>query len=718
MLARRVIALSPDKGMGKQLAVALKAAGGAVDSHASLEELGKGEIQAALVVIHLDGALANAGPELFQRITGDGRVIVVLPKSNLNGVVDTMMASDRLAGIIVAEQLDASQLTGLATRVLLGDIFGVEKMIPWGTLVHSQLVGDYQEKALCIAQLSEFAELMGVRRKYREAIEQCADEMLMNALYDAPVDEEGKQIFSEIPTKTRISLRVEQKVVVQYACDGKRFALSVRDAFGTLERGTVLKYLHKCLYAEQQIDRKAGGAGLGLYLMANSATTVYFNVLPRVATEALCIFDLESPKLQLHQFGFFTEKIDASGRLASGPSRKLPAGTQHPVERRASTAGGAPASAVAPRSLVLFLLLAIVGMFALIAIAAWPRLFGAKKTQVSFVTVPKGAAIEIDGKPAGSSGEAGLVSELEIGRAYPVIARLDGYEPKQEVIEPRGGDKVTIQLVALAPKIEIDSQPTGAAVELNGKPAGTTPIEVATLAPGSTAEVHFKKSGYHDATAKLDVPGPGKEMRFVQPLSVAEELAKVHITSDPAGAQVVQNGQVLAGVVTPAEVLVEGGKPQRFMLTMPHHVPAMIETFTPARGDDHIEKSGKLAAGTEVKFEANIEGTVSIANAPHCKGVAVPGACVLAPGGYVLEFSGAQNARATHNVTVANKDRSERFDFGYIQAGNGKSLRIPGVGPVQKAAFEVGARTVTVGDDSGTHAATVRVTSGNTVTAE
>ena len=56
--------------------------------------------------IHLDGTLANAGAELFSRIAGDGRVIVVLPKSNLNGVVDTMMASDRLAGIIVAEQFD------------------------------------------------------------------------------------------------------------------------------------------------------------------------------------------------------------------------------------------------------------------------------------------------------------------------------------------------------------------------------------------------------------------------------------------------------------------------------------------------------------------------------------------------------------------------------------------------------------------------------------
>jgi hypothetical protein len=94
---------------------------------------------------------------------------------------------------------------------------------------NAQLVGDYQEKSLCIAQLSQFAEQMGVRRKYREAIEQALDEMLMNALYDAPVDEHGKPIFSEIPTKTRISLRVEQKVVVQYACDGSRFAIGVRD---------------------------------------------------------------------------------------------------------------------------------------------------------------------------------------------------------------------------------------------------------------------------------------------------------------------------------------------------------------------------------------------------------------------------------------------------------------------------------------------------------
>ena len=54
MLARRVIAISPDKTFGKQLAVALKAAGGTVDSYQTLENASS-ELQAALLVMHLDG---------------------------------------------------------------------------------------------------------------------------------------------------------------------------------------------------------------------------------------------------------------------------------------------------------------------------------------------------------------------------------------------------------------------------------------------------------------------------------------------------------------------------------------------------------------------------------------------------------------------------------------------------------------------------------------
>jgi hypothetical protein len=714
--------VAPDKAFGKQLAVALKAAGGTVDAHTSLDDLGN-QLQAALIVVHLEGEIAGIGPDLLQRLIGDTRMIALLPRSNLAAVVDIMQASDRVAGMLVAEDFDSRQLSAMATRVLSGDIFGVDKLILWGTQIHSCLVGDYQEKSLCISQISEFAELMGVRRKYRESIEQCIDEMLMNALYDAPVDDQGKQIFSEIPTKTRISLRVEQKVVVQYACDGSQFVVAVRDAFGTLERSTVLRYLHKCLHSEQQIDRKVGGAGLGLYLMTNASSTVYFNVLPGVATEAVCCFDLEQPKMQLEAFGFFHEKIDAAGRLATGPSRRLPMG--HPVERRAPR----PQAPQQSRAIVYVLIAAIVATLGLVAVAAWPRLFGMQKTAVTIKTVPKGAVIEVEGKNAGTATDGTLVvRELEVGRAYPVVARLDGYESKQAVVQPRSGsNEVTLELRALAPTVRIDSLPSGANVELDGKAAGTTPLVLTTAQAGTTIELTFKKNGYQPATASLEVPGPGKETRLIQPLSVSDDLARITLTSEPPGAQVVQNGQVLAGVTTPAEVLVEAGKVVRFTLTMPDKVPALIDPFTPGRGASGLVRSAKLVDGRTLNVSSNLPGTVNIGGAPHCQKLDVPATCILAPGAYTIDLVAtlerAAGGKVTRKIKVGEKGSGpieEKIDFGYVEAGQHKLLDLGGQ-KVRRAAFEVGPRKVTVvgtpGHDEPPHPANVVVKAGATVIA-
>jgi hypothetical protein len=710
VLARRIIAVSPDKQFGKQLATALKAAGGAVDLHQRLDDFAKGEIVAALVVLHLDGELATAAAEILPRLSGDAKVIAVLPKSNLPAVVDIMQSSDRIAGILMAENFDSRQLSAMATRVIAGDIFGLEKMVTWGTQVHSQLVGDYQEKSLCISQISEFAELMGVRRKYREAIDQCMDEMLMNALYDAPVDEQGKPLFSEIPTKTRISLRVEQKVVVQYACDGKQFAVSVRDAFGTLERNTVLRYLYKCLHSEQQIDRKVGGAGLGLYLMANSATTLYFNVLPGVATEAVCVFDLETPKLQLEKFGFFNEKIDAAGRLATGASRRLPS-TGHPVERRRTPQAPPP-----PRGLIAALSFAIVAVLVLVGIAAWPRLFPGRDTaKVTFTTIPKGATIEVEGRNEGTAVDGTLVRELEVGRAYPVVAKLDGYEPKTSVVQPqKGGTTVTFELQARTATVFLDTQPSGATVEIDGKAIGETPLSITTLKPSTQVPYTIKKNGYHPASGTLDVPGPGKEVRIVQPLAISEDLARVKIMSEPLGAQVYQNGQLLAGVQTPAEVIVEAGKVQRFMLTLPGHVPAYIDPFTPGRGAMGLVKMAKLVTGLNLRIEAVADNAkVSIKGAPHCSDAPPPTECIVAPGTYTVELQ-VPPQKFVHQVPVTNKAVTHRFELGFVEAVDGKQLQIAGKN-VKKAPFEAGLRTVTVVDGDATKSVQVRVKPSATV---
>jgi len=712
VLARRIIAVTPDKAFGKQLAVALKAAGGAVDTHLTLDALAQGEIQAALLVLHLDGAMADAAGRLIPQLTSGARVIAILPRSSLTTMVDVMQAFDSVAGMMIAEDFDMKLLSAMATRVLAGDIFGLEKHVPWGAQIHSFLVGDYQEKSLCIAQISEFAESMSVRRKYRESIEQCLDEMLMNALYDAPVDEQGRQIFSDIPTKTRISLRVEQKVVIQYACDGKQFVIGVRDAFGRLDRATVLRYLHKCLHAEQQIDRKAGGAGLGLYLITNSSTGVYFNVLPTVATEAVCTFDLESPKIQLESFGFFLEKIDAAGRLASGPSRRLPAGAAHPVERRQplETKAGS-------RALLGALALAIVAVLGLILIAAWPRIVGVARTTIQVHTVPPGAVIEIEGKNAGTAtGGELVVKDLEIGRAYPIVARLEGYEPRVAVIQPTAGQNpVTLELRALAATVMLDSTPPGATVEIEGKAVGVTPLTLRSLPPGTPAQLTFKKAGYHDVVARLSVPGPGKETTMMQPLAVSEELARVKLVSDPPGAQVVQNGQLVAGAITPCELLVEAGKTTRFMLTMPHKIPAILAPFTPPRGADDIELNGKLLDGTSLHLRSNVDGKFRVTGMAHCQDLGAPSECVVPPGAHLIELVVPQAPRIARNVLVKQKDVEVKFELGYVEASGNKLVQIgPGVS-ARRVAFEIGTHRVTVtGGEDGPHQVNVVVRPGTT----
>src|SRR6185503_18509418 len=177
-----------------------------------------------------------------------------------------------------------------------------------------------------------------------------------------------------------------------------------------------------------------------------------------------------------------------------------------------------------------------------------------------------------------------------------------------------------------------------------------------------------------------------------------------------------QNGQLLAGVQTPAEVLVEAGKVQRFTLTLPGHVPAFIDPFSPARGAVGVVKTAKLVPGVLVKLESTHDGKVTVNGAAHCKELTPPAECVLAAGTYAVDFA-APPTRATHEVKVAAKPLTARFEFGFVEAPDGKQLQVGGKN-VKKALFEAGTRTISVVDDGGTKNVQVRVKAGATVTAK
>jgi hypothetical protein len=273
---------------------------------------------------------------------------------------------------------------------------------------------------------------------------------------------------------------------------------------------------------------------------------------------------------------------------------------------------------------------------------------------------------------------------------------------------------VTIELQGLAPTVEIDTTPTGATVEIDGKPVGTTPLTLKSLAPGTPTTVTFKKSGYHDAASKFVVPGPGKETRLNQALAVSEELAKVKLVSDPPGAQIILNGHLVAGALTPHDLLVEAGKPVRFVMTMPKKIPAILPPFVPPRGAEDIELSGKLVDGVTLRLRANVDARFRVSGAPFCQDVAPPFDCVVSPGPHLVELITAQAPRITRNVT-AKKDADVKFDLGFVEAGAGKLVQFMPGSSAKRATFEIGTRRVTVtGGEDGPHQVTVVVRPGAT----
>ena len=69
--------------------------------------------------------------------------MAIIDGSSLELIVDIMKIG-RVASVIVADQLTPAVLSGSATRLLFGDVFGLDKILPWGVKVYSALAGDYR----------------------------------------------------------------------------------------------------------------------------------------------------------------------------------------------------------------------------------------------------------------------------------------------------------------------------------------------------------------------------------------------------------------------------------------------------------------------------------------------------------------------------------------------------------------------------------------------
>ncbi|MBL9002636.1 MAG: ATP-binding protein [Myxococcales bacterium] len=165
--------------------------------------------------------------------------------------------------------------------------------LPLGTRGERLLVADYRGKDQAVLQLGAWGQAQGLSRRSAEGLEQAVDELLLNALFDAPCDQAGRPRYVGLSPRERLSITAPpgEAAEVRFAADGRRVVVAVRDGFGALRRTTVLRYFRRCALAQQArlspLEQKAGGSGVGLYLVLGTASELFFRLRSGVSTEVV-----------------------------------------------------------------------------------------------------------------------------------------------------------------------------------------------------------------------------------------------------------------------------------------------------------------------------------------------------------------------------------------------------------------------------------------------
>lgn len=244
-------------------------------------------------VVVIDQPTYAALGEEERAAMGRGRALIVMGASLEDDHVVDSMRRDRWNHVIRdADDPDDDELVVTSVKLFSGDIFGLEKYLAWGVKVSSASIRTYEAKREALLAVTGSARDAGVRRPTIARIESVVDELLMNAMYDAPAVATGTA-----PTPpSRISDQVgESEACLRWASDGRYFAVSVEDRYGALAKDVILDHLQRARQerGRPRASQQPGGAGLGLYFILSSVTRFIANVDPGRRTEVVCLFDLK-----------------------------------------------------------------------------------------------------------------------------------------------------------------------------------------------------------------------------------------------------------------------------------------------------------------------------------------------------------------------------------------------------------------------------------------
>jgi hypothetical protein len=169
--------------------------------------------------------------------------------------------------------------------------FGLARYLPEGAQVREIVLSRSGHKTAAIEAIQSSLTKQGLKGRLAASVAQAADELILNAIFDAPSEGRERTRHKEL-RDADFELAENARITVEFGQAEGYMAVGVGDRFGTLTRRTVLDSLRKHLEKEggDATKVKVGESGLGLHGIVRSGLSLIYVNKGRVGTQMILVF--------------------------------------------------------------------------------------------------------------------------------------------------------------------------------------------------------------------------------------------------------------------------------------------------------------------------------------------------------------------------------------------------------------------------------------------
>lgn len=290
-MAGRAVLVDVQRPLQRRLSRLLAGAGYEVDTHEG--DALPPPTPGALYV----GSAAFARPLLAAAQAGAPTVIYGDPPEVANLPVADLRCPQLVGLLQTGERLELeAELLALARHQQGLPLPPLQAHLLWGAPAFQTAVADCPGRDQAVQRVHDLCVSLRAPRRIAEAAAEVAHELLTNAMYTAPVDAAGAPRYASDRTAA-LTLPAADRPTFCFGSDGLRLALEVSDRFGRLHRGHLCRSLARAAppagSGRVVVNKGAGGAGIGLGLVARTSEVVQLDVAPGTRTRITAVISLE-----------------------------------------------------------------------------------------------------------------------------------------------------------------------------------------------------------------------------------------------------------------------------------------------------------------------------------------------------------------------------------------------------------------------------------------